>query len=317
MNPLIALDGGGTKTDLALFLPDGTVLRRLRAPACNPNDIGWPKTQEVLRQALAELLQGQPVPLALYAGVSGGTTGNNQQLLLELLQGLLPGCAHVGNGSDAVSALSSGMGLADGCVVICGTGSVGFVRQKGRVERLGGWGYLFDKGGSGYDFGRDAVYHALCALDGRGPATCLTALLERELGQPVDLAVTSLYQKGKPAIAALAPLVFEALAQNDPAAQIILRENCQELARLFNALAQKMGQQICPIVLAGSMFRDFEAMRPFWEPMLCHSYQFIRPSLPPVYGSAVEAMSLAGFDPDEAFQKRFAQTIPSTSIQRL
>lgn len=309
MDLIIAIDGGGTKTDMVLFQTDGTAVAHALAEGCNPNDFGWKHTKSVIETGLDHLLKdfgGRRAEfLSAFAGISGGSVGDNRKKMNVLLKELLPNTKKTYCDSDAVNALSSGLGLADGCVVISGTGSSGFVRNKGCITRVGGWGYLFDKGGSGYDLGRDAVYYAACDADGRGEKTLLKEMIEEQLEKPFDLAVTALYEKGKPAIASLAPLVFAAAEKNDFCAVQILRQNGQELAKLMNALSGLVGQECCKTVLAGSVFRQWDIMKSYVQPHLHRKHEFIFPELPPVYGSAVEAASLAEIPADEMFKKNF------------
>lgn len=317
-NLLVAIDGGGTKTDAVLFTADGEILSRVTAPGCNPNDFGWQRAADVLEDALDALLRaygGRKAELvSVFGGISGGTVGRNRAQMKKLLSDLLPGANCVSNDSDAVSALSSGIGRQDGCVLISGTGSVGFARSDGCILRVGGWGYLFDRGGSGYDFGRDAVTAALCAYDGRGPHTILSGMIEKHLGEPIQDAVTSLYRKGKPAIAALAPLVFQAAKKGDGAACGILDANAEELAKLCNALARMIPGDICKTVLAGSVFRDWDQISCRLEPLLMKRHEFIFPVMPPVFGSAVEAVALVR-EPDEAFEHAFASGLKRCPVQ--
>lgn len=316
MKSFVAIDGGGTKTDFVLFDAAGHVLRRVLASGCNPNDFGWSFTERVLREGLCCLLQSQTEsPDAIFAGVSGGSVGDNRAVMHALLKKLVPDAAFLDNDSDAVSALSCGLLRNDGGVVISGTGSVAFARTNGQIERIGGWGYLFDRGGSGYDFGRDAVYYALCATDGRGHATLLTDLLCDALGMPVGQAVPTLYAQGKPAIAALAPLVFVAARRCDEIAGQILQNNAAELAKLFNALAKRVDGPVCKTVLAGSVFRDWEMFYPYLRPLLSGAHEFILPTLPPVYGSAVETLARAGVTQAQDFEANFSTGLAVCPIQ--
>ena len=318
---MVGIDGGGTKTDMVLFTLSGNVLARVIAPGCNPNDFGWQHAEDVLAQALDLLLQkhgGRNAALqSVFAGVSGGTVGNNRELMAALLRRLLPAAKHIANDSDAVSALSSGIGHADGCVLISGTGSVGYGRTGERIFRAGGWGYLFDRGGSGYDFGRDAVYAALCAYDGRGPQTALSGMIEEQLGAPIQYAVTDLYLRGKPSVAALAPLVFRAAEQGDPVANRILDDNIAELATLCNTLAQTIPGKTCRTVLVGSIFRDWKQIEPRLVPQLVKQHSFVFPALAPVFGSAIEAAALRAAPVQETFEETFARGLQECPVQRL
>lgn len=310
---LIAIDAGGTKTDFALININGTVKNRIIGDGCNLADCGVQRTREVLKASLEKLLAGQNQPehdiSAVFAGISGGTVGDNKRLMNNILRELLPFAKITHSDSDVINALSSGIETGDGCVVISGTGTSGFVRRNGVLKRIGGWGYLFDKGGSGYDFGRDAIYHVLCEYDGRGPATMLTPLVTEALGAPPAQAITMLYQQGKPAIAALAPLVFKAEKSGDEVAKIILQENACEMAKLINALSVNIKADICKTVFAGSVFKDFDALKPYLIPLLHSEHEFVFPQLPPIYGSAVEALALTGIAFTNDFKENFAATL--------
>ena len=50
-------------------------------------------------------------------------------------------------------------------------------RVDGKIIQVGGYGYLLDRGGSGYDLGR-SLYHAR-HKDSRGKATLMTELIEK------------------------------------------------------------------------------------------------------------------------------------------
>ena len=311
---MLAIDGGGTKTDVALFAESGRIERYLRGPGCNPNDVGFDGACRILTAMLRQVIpdsQEEYWPLSsVFAGLSGGTIGDYRKRFRGFLQEVFPQTQAVEANSDAVSALSSGIGCGDGCVVISGTGSIAYARRSGELFRAGGWGYLLDRGGSGYDLGRDALYYALCAADGRGPETLLRELVEDALGASVAEAVQTIYQFGKPYIAALAPLVFSALDQGDWAAQEILRQNGKEMAKTINGVSVRLPKEnVCQTVLAGGVFHSFDKWEPFVVPWLKRRHRFCFPELPPIYGSALEALHLIGETPGPEFAEVFQQGI--------
>src|SRR5439155_4739091 len=115
--------------------------------------------------------------------------------------------------NDAIAALYSGVGRAEGISVIAGTGSIiyGFAPDGGRA-RAGGWGYHLGDEGSGWWLAEQALFSIVRAHDGRAPATALTArfLTKLALAEPTDL-VTWAYSPSwtRDNVAALAPLVLE------------------------------------------------------------------------------------------------------------
>lgn len=309
MEFLIGIDGGGTKTDAILCSEDGTVLKRVKASSSNANDIGFSTAVETLQGALNGLLQEyggrQTKILGFFAGLSGGSIGNYPERFHAAFTEMLPNCRNIKNNSDLLNALSSGLLDHDGCVVISGTGSSGLIRQRGTVRRVGGWGYLIDKGGSGYDIGRDALYYSLREADGRGEKTIITPMLEEKFNMNVPAHMDEVYNRGKTYIASLAPVVFEAYRQGDAVAEQILRDNMRELSTILNASAKFLNESPCKAVLTGSIFRDIGLLRPMLEPHLQYKFEFILPDEPPVFGAVVEAAMAAGIPLDEHFVRNF------------
>ena len=182
---LLGIDSGGTSCRLALCDGAGRVLSQVTVPGHNPNADGFPALEESLRRGLDALLApfgGREAAIdALHGGIAGGE-GDNRPRLEQMLRSLLPRCARVSVSSDALIALSAGLGAADGGVLIAGTGTIGFVRKKNALLRFGGWGYLADEGGSGWHIGRDGFRAAMAGEDAGLPPTALTALYEEKLG---------------------------------------------------------------------------------------------------------------------------------------
>lgn len=182
MRYYLGIDGGGTKTDAALCDETGRVAARALGPAGNLVDIGVPAYGALLGELLDGLAQqtggALPPVAAAFAGLSGGSDQKIAAACRQLLQDRLPATPLVAGGDDRQSLLAGGLYGADGCVLISGTGCACTARVNGRLHSIGGWGFLFDGRGGGFDIGRDAVMAALRALDGRGEPT----LLRRDRG---------------------------------------------------------------------------------------------------------------------------------------
>jgi glucosamine kinase len=163
--------------------------------------------------------------------------------------------ARVAVGDDADAALAGAFAGRPGIVVIAGTGSGAAGRDAaGRTVRVGGHGYLLGDEGGGYWIGRRAVAAALRAADGTGPATALTALVEREFGSlagaeqqvhrnPTDRALLS----------RLVPLVAACAGSGDPVAAGILAAAADALVELAEAVGTRLGP--LPVAGVGGIFR--------------------------------------------------------------
>ncbi len=256
----IGIDGGGTKTEAVLTSAEGQVMARALTQATNPNDVGVDASVSRMTY-LAEQLLSQtgvdPAQVYLFAGISGAL--NHKDRLNQDLKKALPAVAGVEIGSDIVNLMYAELPLGDGACVICGTGSACFLRCEDQLYRIGGWGYLLDSAGSGYDFGRMALEYALKAYDGRGRQTLLTELLAARLGKPVQDALSDIYAQGKPYIASCAPAVFKAAAMGDEVAEEIMQINAGALAEMIDTAVKKresLGRPTLdplPVALGGSI----------------------------------------------------------------
>ena len=302
MTYCIAIDGGGTKTEGVLTDVCGRVLARGLGPASNPNDVTLPGSVAVLTGLVNQLLEqagldDRDLPeISLFGGIAGGI--NYGPALEDALRMAYPTVGALGIRSDVQILLSGELPLGDGACIICGTGSACFLRRGDELIRIGGWGYLLDSGGSGYDIGRDALEAVLRAHDGRGEPTMLTDLLTARLDGEVHTRITEIYREGKPYIAACAPCVFDAAKAGDSVAGHILRRNARALAEYIEAawrhlLENAPSEPIClPVVMGGGISQK-EA--DYWLPLVTSLVRTDIPvrvtvaEAPPVFGAVVEA----------------------------
>ncbi len=306
MKRLLAVDGGGTKTELVLLCGDGTVLRSLRLGASNPFDIGFDETVRLLREGSAELLAGESVD-AFFAGLAGGGTGSMTGRLCAAVRELFPGIPACAD-SDMVNAISSGSLSGEGCAVIAGTGSSAFARRGGRMFRCGGWGHLFDGAGSGYDLGAGALAHTLRVHDGRDAPTCLSRLMLEALGGSPEDRLSELYSGGKRLIASFAPTVFRACDAGDPTALGLVRRTALYLASIASTVCRSAGLRDCPVLCIGGLWNRRDLLLPDFAAALSPGLTPDFPVSPPVFGAAAEAARLAGLPVTESFRENFLQS---------
>jgi N-acetylglucosamine kinase-like BadF-type ATPase len=160
--------------------------------------------------------------------------------------------ARVAVGDDTDAALAGAFAGRPGIVVIAGTGSGAAGRDAaGNAVRVGGHGYLLGDEGGGYWIGRQAVAAALRAADGTGPATALSALVEREFG---SLAGAEQQVHRNPTdrglLSRLVPLVAGC---DDPVAAGILTAAAEALVELAQAVQDRLGP--LPVAGVGGIFR--------------------------------------------------------------
>ncbi len=287
----LGIDGGGTKTAFALADSNGSVLYKTVIGGSNPVDIGIERTYEILTDGIETVCASIPYSkISVFAGISGGITGDYKARIRTFLENY--GFASADNGSDAENAVAIALGRGEGTAVIMGTGSIAFSRYNGKLIRNGGYGYLFDDGGSGFAIGRDAVIAALNFEEGRGEQTVLLQKLKESLGTDKLLdSLGTLYKGGKRATASFAPIVFSAFKEGDAVAARIIDENMWAVARLIENAPRNTDGRV-RAVLVGGLVKEFELLLPLIKRHLkdADKYDISASTRAPIYG----ALMLAG-----------------------
>ena len=304
---LVGIDSGGTSCRVVLCDETGKVLANCTVPGHNPNADGFDALEESFRQGLSQVLArfgGLCCEIdAIHVGAAGGE-GGNRQILEDMLRRLLPGAKSVSVSSDALIALSAGLGRKDGAVLIAGTGTVGFLRMGDKLPRFGGWGYQVDKGGSGWHLGRDGFHAAMAGYDAGLPATALTALYEDHLHTTMSAAIPALY-RGDITLPSCAPLVFKAAQEGDAVALQILRENAACLADTITRMYKHFGAPLT-VVLTGGLLREGSLYLEMLRAQVSHlPVELMIPSQPPLFGAVSMAAEKAGLPEDPAFSDHF------------
>jgi len=266
MGYLLGIDGGGTHTTAWLADDHLAVLSRVQAGPSNPIKVGTASAQQELARACRRALRQahiHPSELdAVCAGLAGGDSSPLQGRMLRWMRKAIPARAHLMT-TDAAITLAAALGESEGLIVIAGTGSIAFGRNRqGRILRVGGWGSLFDDAGSGYDIGRKAIAAALRAHDGRGKPTRLSEVICRELQLgAITEVVARLFPTQK--IAALFPMVQDEARAGDVVARSLCREAAGDLAELAITTIRQLGRRRQPVrvVCSGGVFQSGPLVR--------------------------------------------------------
>ena len=290
----LGIDGGGTKTALLLKDREGTVLRELCADACNPMDIGFERAQAVLRSAIDDICAGIDLSeTAMFAGIAGGGSLSARQTLAAFFADF--GFGVFDCGGDNRNILEAGLGSRDGICAILGTGICVQAKHGDTLHRIGGWGYFIDRGGSGFNLGRDALDAYYSAHDGSGPDTLLTSLIEEKTQCSPEALVSRIYAGGKTFVASFAPLVTEAARRGDRMALSILDTNAHCIARLIFAAENRLPAEMntVPVVLCGGLSKEPEIVSRLERFLSSHPRLTIEcMTCEPVWGAAMAAQKL-------------------------
>lgn len=297
-NAYIAIDGGGTKTEFLLFCGDGEVLDRFSLGGSNPNSYGISAAKEVLSIGIERLISNSDVSvIGLFAGISGAGAGKNREELGEFLKARFPYVKSRVEG-DFFNVISCDVNSGKYIAVICGTGSVVYACSGEERRRLGGWGYLFDEAGSGFDIGRELFRHCLACEDEGRVDDELYVALSTSLGGEVFDNISGVYAKGKDYIASFAPIAFDYYERGNEQAKMIVKKTTDRLAYLINTAYERYDCGECAVIAGG-----LTARRDILEPLLSASVKkeikLIFSEKPPIFGAAVRCIKLWGDDVDK------------------
>lgn len=289
---LLAIDGGGTKTEFLLTDCDRNEISRVLLGASNPVDIGIEETKKILEKGIREVCGDVNLrEVAVFAGLSGGITGDNKALIKEFLSQF--NFSYYDNGSDTENALEIALSDENGVAVIMGTGIIAFAQKDGTRHRIGGWGYHIDKGGSGYNFGSDALDSALKCIDGRDGSPLIKELVEKRLGKPIPESIGDIYKGGKSAVASFAPCVFEAYDNGDKYAEEIVDFNIKEVCRVILAGCKYFGDGNGKVVICGGLGKRKDIFEPFFKKHLGKDINVTFTNEPVVNGALSLAQKLS------------------------
>lgn len=306
MKYCIAIDGGGTKTDTVLFDTEGNILARHVGPGNNPTDIGCDEARKRLMEDIDAVYHNAGGAVeTLYGGIAG-TLPNGDIYSDEISRRYDIRCIRIED--DGCNLISGAFGHADGCGMVCGTGSSLFVRREGQpLRHIGGKGYMIDTGGSGFEIGRDAICMALRAADGRTEHTVLQELLGEMLGCPVDdRVIPMVHRGGRPYIASFAAAVFAGRRMGDCVCEEIFQRQSALMADLTYA-AQTSFDGGFNVVAGGGIVSHFPEYFEAIKQKSAPGANLVLQNAPPVYGAAAEAMWDAGEPVTESFRARFLE----------
>ena len=271
---VLGIDGGGTSTVACLADGAGRVLGRGTAGASNPKAIGFGAAFEALEAATGAAFAAADRPREPVAVACLGLAGFAQIEDRQRLQAWSEGwslCGKLLAVSDGALVLAAGTPEGWGVAVIAGTGSIAVgADPTGKTARSGGWGYLFGDEGSAYNLVLAALKRSARRADGRDPSlrgddpVTMALLSALEVTEPAEL-VAAVYAPGmnRTRIAALAPVVLDAM-EHDPAIVADLLEPAgDDLGAMAAAVARSLGWPggRLPLALAGGFLLRAEPVR--------------------------------------------------------
>lgn len=298
---ILAVDGGNSKTDVALVRADGTLLAALRGPTTSHQQVGLVPGSDRMAALIDEACGAGGLPrerpmadVGVFALAGADTPGDTRRLTQALKDRGLAGDVSVVN--DAFVPIRSGAEHGWGVAVICGSGvNAAGIGPTGRRARLAALGPISGDWGGGGGVGEAALGAAVRARDGRGPRTSLERLVPAAFGLSRPIDVTRAIEAGRignPQVRKLSPVVFRAAASGDAVARSIVDRLADELAVMAVAIIRQLSvtRQRPEVILAGGVFAANDAA---FEERITTSIQAVAPGAIVKRSDALPVLSAA------------------------
>jgi N-acetylglucosamine kinase-like BadF-type ATPase len=264
-NLYLGVDGGGTKTHIAIIGNDRQLVCEGFAGASNPLRVGVETAVSniiaAINSACDSVNKNRGDIVSATLGLAGVRRADLRQIIHERIVEKLR-VKKVQVFTDAEIAIHGIGKNKAGLVIIAGTGSVCIGQNtKGETATAGGWGPLAGDEGGGAGIALNALHKIAKASDGRGRPTVLSdiAVDYFRAGKLENLSV-AIYAPhvDNARIAGFARFVGEAAEEGDKVAIEILREAGFELGMAAFAVIKKLDLQRTkvPIGLVGSVFQS-------------------------------------------------------------
>jgi N-acetylglucosamine kinase-like BadF-type ATPase len=255
---VIAVDGGASKTHLALVARDGELLRLVRGPESQPHNVGFARALEVL-DGLHAKAGGTGAADVAQLNMAGVDFPTEEEELRDAIEAR--GWAErteVGN--DTFAVLRAGTERGWGVAVVCGTGinCVG-VSADGRHVRFPALGQITGDWGGGTDVGYAALYAAARSEDGRGPKTTLERAVPAHFGLETPVELAEAMHRGRiraRRVLELPPVVFAEAEHDRVAAEIVDRLSAEIVAMARVALERlELAGEPAEVLLGGGLLQ--------------------------------------------------------------
>ena len=295
---LLALDGGNSKTDIAVVLENGEVIARQRSGPFIPHLIGAAAAVELLADDVATALASAPdgiVDLAV-GYLANADLPIEEERINEAI--VAHGWAReVVVENDTLAMLRTGTSAGFGVAVVCGAGinSVGVGPDGSRV-RFPALGRISGDWGGGLGISKEVLWYCSRAESGRGPATSLTDAVAAHFGLPNAVAVTEamhLRTIDFDRMHEIVPVLFAEARAGDPIARSVVARQAEEIALLVTTSLRRLGltDGQPEVVLGGGMLTSGESLLvdPVIDAILAVApgAQITIVSDAPIYGSAL------------------------------
>ncbi len=297
MKYFIGIDGGATKTKCVITDEELNIIYECSGKPSSISIYNIHEVSETLVELIIECKEKAGVDYREIIAVVIGTAGAGRKSSAEKLKEILLKLVLYKNikindlqiVSDARIALEGAFGGGEGSILISGTGSIMFGKdKKGNIHRAGGFGRYIGDEGSAYSIGRKGINLLSKYFDGRTDKPILADLISNKFNIKDSASLIENIYSNDLDIASVAPLVIEAAEQSDSECIKILSEESDELILLVRTMLKKLINDDLKLCFIGSTISN----KHFYSNLLkskieiaLPKVQIVEPKYPPVIGA--------------------------------
>lgn len=254
MDYILGVDGGGTKTMIAVAGLNGEIIIEKSIGSINFKSIGVDGAAKNfvsgIKSVIKELESDGSTPYfkSSYFGLAGLNTSYDKVVCVKIV--LNESINSYLNLQKAVLCNDTVIGLAAGSmnknrvIIICGTGSNCYgINEEGNEAKANGWDYILGDEGSGISMGIKTLRAIMQAYDGRGEETLLTKEVYEFLNiNSIDELNKWTYDDpfSKDRFASLAFSLCKTAEMGDKVAIRILKEEAEEVIKNVSAVVKRL-----------------------------------------------------------------------------
>jgi len=312
---VLGVDGGGTKSHLALFNETGNCISASIYGSLNHEGMkgSYTELEERFNELLPRVLKeaGATIDDIAYAvfGIAGVDTNSQQMMISEMVRKI--GFNNYIMCNDAVLGVAAG---CPDCVGVCAINGTGFkiaaIDNSGVTVETCGLGTFTDDFGGGHWYGHRAIGTVYNEIYKLGRPTIMKDMLYDLIGitrrEDYLEVLNENYYNGSIDAIALNSIVFNAAAAGDAVAIGVLEESAGQYAGAIARIIMDFNfpaDRPVYVTLAGSVFvkqkvkllQDFIRMR-VDDALNGRSVEYITLNAPPVAGAVIWASRKAGFN---------------------
>jgi N-acetylglucosamine kinase-like BadF-type ATPase len=268
---VLAIDGGNSKTDVALVAADGTLLAELRGPGASQEEHGVTGAMRILGGLVRSVARkagladdGAIVARHTSACLAGCDLPTEEEELTAALRAQGWSATAVAL-NDTFAVLRAGLpddgADGSGVAVTCGAGinCVG-VSPDGRTARYLALGTLTGDWGGGSGLAQAVMWHSMRGDDGRGPATGLGPAVAAHFGlETISDVVIAVHQRrlAYDDLLTVVPVLFTVAAAGDAVARSLVARQAEEVAIMAVTVMRRLDlpSRGTTVVLGGGLLQ--------------------------------------------------------------